>query len=181
MEKLGFFFDISNCIGCYACEIACKQENHISPQVDEQPGACGPRWRRVYEYESGQYPDVKVSYASISCKHCANPPCLEVCPTGAIWVMDETGIVMVDKGQCIGCAECLSACPFGIPQFDDSGLMEMCNFCFGRIDQGLPPACVEVCPTNAICYGALKDLSFNAGYEAGRKMHMEPRGDFYVE
>jgi len=170
MKKLGFFFDVSKCIGCFACEIACKQENNLRPHVDEEPGATGPRWRRVYEYESGVYPDVTVYYVSISCRHCANPPCLEVCPSGAIRVAEKTGIVVVDKDKCIGCAECFSACPFGIPQFDDNGLMEKCDFCAGRIAQGLSPACVDACPTGAINFGPLNELSYYAGYKAGQKM-----------
>ena len=180
MKRIGFFFESSKCIGCFACEVACKQENNIRPHVDEEPGSTGPRWRRVYEYESGSYPQVRVRYISLSCLHCAKPPCMAVCPSGAISKDNETGIVMVDKNKCIGCDECISACPFGAPQFDDEGLMEKCDFCASRIAQNQIPACVAACPSKALTYGTLDVLSEKRGRKAGEKILSAVEPSFFI-
>ena len=157
-DKLGFYFDATQCTGCKACQVACK---------DKWDLPFGVNWRRVAEYTGGSWvknPDntyeqtVFAYYTSIACNHCENPLCVEVCPTQALNQRDD-GIVEIDDSKCIGCRYCEWACPYGAPQFnEDEGVMTKCNLCADYIDEGLPPACVAACPSRALHFGPIEEL-----------------------
>lgn len=150
MEQWGFFVDTENCVGCKACEIACKNRNNLGP---------GPRLRKVTSLESGEFPNVTVMNISMSCMHCGKPACEAVCPTGAIRKREEDGVVVVDNTKCIGCHYCFFACPFGVPQYGEDGTMVKCDLCTDRREAGLDPACVHTCFYDALHAGPLAELS----------------------
>jgi anaerobic dimethyl sulfoxide reductase subunit B (iron-sulfur subunit) len=145
-KQYGFYFDADRCVQCRTCEVACKSTRNVEPRV---------KWRRVVEIWGGHYPNVTRAFFSLACMHCGKPPCIEACPTGAISKRDEDGIVVVDRDKCNGCRDCLPACPYGVPQFGEDGIMQMCDFCTG-ID--IEPACAASCPTEALKFGALDEL-----------------------
>jgi len=140
--------DHTRCIGCHACTTACKSENEVPLSVT----------RTYVKYvDVGQYPQTRRSFQVTRCNQCANPPCVTACPTSAMYRRPD-GIVDFDKSICIGCKACMAACPYDaifINPVDHSA--EKCNFCAHRIDMGLEPACVVVCPTQAILVGDLTD------------------------
>jgi len=138
------------CVGCQACEIACKQENNIN---------VGPRWIRICKEVSKEAGGkLRMDFSMIQCRHCTKPLCREACPVDAIIVRDD-GIVLIDAQLCTGCNQCIDACPFGAPQSNpETGLVEMCTMCVHRIDKGLDPACVQTCPYGALRYGDLNTL-----------------------
>lgn len=156
--QLGFYFNSNTCIGCRTCEIACKDKNNLPT---------GTNWRRVTEYGEGswrtengeQVPAGVVSYyLSVSCQHCASPPCMEVCPASAIW-KDNEGIVHVDKEKCVGDQACLAACPYDAPQFEsDKTEMSKCDMCADLFLIGENPACVDACPLRALDWGEMEKL-----------------------
>jgi anaerobic dimethyl sulfoxide reductase subunit B len=146
----GFYFDSDRCIKCKSCEVACKQWKGIK--------AGTINLRRVEEVTTGVFPEVKRRFISISCQHCAKAPCIEVCPTRAI-VERPDGIVIVNQNECIGCKVCLEACPFGAPQFGEDGLMQKCDMCLDRMENGQSPICAATCPTQALRWGNLEDLA----------------------
>ena len=156
MPQIGWIIDLTKCTGCHTCEVACKMENNtppiLSPLLLESPySAVQVNWRRVLEIESGRYPNVKRSFYTMSCHHCAQPACMASCPVGAITKRDKDGVVLIDQTACIGCKYCAAACPYGAPQFNENtGLMEKCTFCVHRIDVGLEPACVTSCLGGAL-------------------------------
>jgi anaerobic dimethyl sulfoxide reductase subunit B (iron-sulfur subunit) len=147
-----FYFDARFCSGCKACQVACKDHNHLP---------IGLLWRRVYEIVGGGWQenggawtqDVFAYNLSIACNHCAKPICVEVCPASAITVRPD-GIVLLNSDLCIGCRLCSWACPYSAPQYDaDAGYMTKCNFCIENIEAGIPPACVSACPMRVLDYG----------------------------
>lgn len=148
-KQLGFYIDTDRCVQCHACEVACKSWNGLE---------LGIQWRRVADIWEGQFPDVSNRTISYSCMHCAKPACASVCPEKAISKRAEDGIVVVDPGKCIGCRACLKACPFHVPQYGRNGVMQKCNLCLERVEQGKPPSCVATCPGEALKFGALEDL-----------------------
>jgi anaerobic dimethyl sulfoxide reductase subunit B (iron-sulfur subunit) len=150
MEQLGFLIDTGNCVGCRACEIACKNAKGLG---------VGPRLRQVQILESGSFPDLQVTNISLSCMHCGNPACMAVCPTGAISKNSADGVVTVDDSKCIGCHYCFFACPFGIPTYSAAGTMVKCDLCADRRAMGLEPACVQTCFYDALHAGSLSDLA----------------------
>jgi Fe-S-cluster-containing dehydrogenase component len=155
---------------CFTCEVACKAEHDLRPRAEEQPGAKGPRYREVIQVETLETKgETSVQYISMACMHCGSAPCLEVCPTKAIFRDSDYGVVLVNRDLCIGCRYCSWACPFGAPQFDRDGLMQKCDFCIDRLREGKEPACVEYCCGGAIKAGPVEELSTEArGKAAGR-------------
>ena len=145
-KQYGFYFDADRCVQCRTCEVACKSAHSIEP---------GIKWRRVVETWDGVYPDITCSFFALACMHCGKPACIEVCPTGAISKRGEDGIVVVDRDNCNGCQNCLPACPYGVPQFGDDGMMQKCDLCAGI---NMEPACAVSCPTEALRFGTLDEL-----------------------
>jgi Fe-S-cluster-containing dehydrogenase component/formate-dependent nitrite reductase membrane component NrfD len=152
--------DHTRCIGCHACSTACKAENEVPLGVH----------RTYVKYaEVGTFPQVKRHYQVTRCNQCDDAPCVEICPTTAMYRRPD-GIVDFDKSICIGCKACMAACPYDaifINPEDHSA--EKCNFCAHRIDVGLEPACVTVCPTQAILVGDLDDPSSRVAQIAHRE------------
>ena len=142
--------DQTRCIGCHACTTACKSENEVPLSVT----------RTYVKYvDTGVFPEARRSFQVTRCNQCADPPCVDACPTSAMFRRAD-GIVDFDKSVCIGCKACIAACPYDaifINPEDHSA--EKCNFCAHRIDMGLEPACVVVCPTEALLVGDMNDPS----------------------
>lgn len=148
MPNFGFVINNRTCIGCHACSTACKSENEVPLGV----------YRTWVKYtEVGHYPDVRRNFQVTRCNHCANPPCVRICPVTAMYQRDD-GIVEFDPDVCIGCKACLQACPYDAIHIDpDTGTAAKCHYCAHRTDIGLEPACVVVCPEHAIIAGDLDD------------------------
>lgn len=148
--QLGFIHNNVDCIGCRACEIACKDKNGLPP---------GPRFRRVLHVEGGTFPDVFAYKVNMSCNHCAQPACLPTCPTGAIYKRKKDGIVDIDSTLCIGCRRCEAACPYGAPQYDpEANIVKKCNLCVDEIDAGRKPYCVMACMMRVLDIGPIDKL-----------------------
>lgn len=141
-----FRHDSFRCTKCYACEIACQQWHGIP--------AGTIKLRRVTEEVKGIFPDVQRIFHSVTCRHCADAPCIASCPENAIVKREEDGIVIVDSTKCSGCRVCLEACPFGIPQFNAAGIMQICDMCLDRLAEGKNPICHDACPTQALRWGS---------------------------
>ena len=148
MANYGFLIDQGKCIGCHACSTACKSENQVPLGV----------YRTWVKYvETGAYPDVRRRFQVTRCNHCANPPCVRICPVSAMYQRDD-GIVEFDPSICIGCKSCMQACPYDSIYLDpETNTAAKCHFCAHRLDVGLEPACVVVCPEHAILAGDLND------------------------
>ncbi|MEJ2202619.1 MAG: polysulfide reductase NrfD [Gemmatimonadota bacterium] len=140
--------DHTRCIGCHACTTACKSENQVPLSVT----------RTYVKYvDSGAFPQARRSFQVTRCNQCADPPCVASCPTAAMHQRPD-GIVDFDKAICIGCKACIAACPYDAIFINpDDRSAEKCNFCAHRIDVGLEPACVVVCPTQALLVGDMND------------------------
>lgn len=158
MTQYGFFFDATRCTGCHTCEAACRDGNRLE---------LGQTFRRVYEVEGGAWAqaqdgtwttDSYTYYTSVSCQHCDDPACMQVCPTGAMH-KDGNGAVCVDQKRCIGCGYCALACPYGNPSVDrDKGHSVKCDGCAARIEEGKRPLCVDACTARALEFGPVEDL-----------------------
>ena len=142
--KYGFVIDNRKCIGCHACTTACKSEHQVPVGVNRT-------W--VKQVEKGIFPDTRRLFSVMRCNHCTEAPCVEICPVEALFVRED-GIVDFDKNRCIGCKSCMQACPYDALYIDpDTHTAAKCNYCAHRIDIGLEPACVNVCPEEAIISG----------------------------
>jgi DMSO reductase iron-sulfur subunit len=163
--------DLTACIGCQACTIACKFENGTALGVDwHRVETIGdPRAQLGQDLPRGTYPNLTMAWLPVPCQHCANPPCAQVCPTGAITQTAE-GLVLVDQDRCTGCRYCSWACPYQVPQFNlDSGTMEKCTLCAHRVTQGEQPACVAACVYGARIFGDLDDPTSEAAQLIARR------------
>jgi Fe-S-cluster-containing dehydrogenase component/formate-dependent nitrite reductase membrane component NrfD len=142
----GFVINNKTCIGCHACSTACKSENEVPLGV----------YRTWVKYvEKGEFPNTKRIFQVTRCNHCANPPCVRICPVTAMYQRDD-GIVEFDPEVCIGCKACMQACPYDAIYIDpESHSAAKCHYCAHRTDLGLAPACVVVCPTHSIIAGDL--------------------------
>ncbi len=168
--RYGMVIDLKRCVGCNACTLACKAEKGTPP---------GIRYQRVDKYEIGKYPTARLAFRPIPCMHCAQPACLDVCPTGATYKRDD-GIVLIDHDKCMGCRYCVLACPYearqslrrvdryygqgGLTPYEvmkqedlDRGTAVKCDFCVTRLEKGRMPACVDTCPAQARYFGDLDD------------------------
>ncbi len=140
-----------DCVGCNACEVACKQEHNLP---------VGPRWIRVYSDSPREIEGkLQLRYIVTHCMHCSCPPCKDVCPVETI-TKREDGIVLINEELCIGCKDCIEACPLGVMQFDEEKeVAQKCDLCVDRLDRGSPPACVAVCPSHCIYFGDTKEIT----------------------
>lgn len=162
--------DLNRCVGCLACSVACKALNNVQ---------IGHFWNKVLRIgpypneEEGDYPNVYMYFVPLTCQHCENPQCVEVCPTGAA-VKTENGTVQIDPDSCIACGSCLEACPYGVRYIDEEENVAMkCTMCRGNIDPNAGvPQCVSQCSGNARWYGDIDEglSSFVGTYG--------PNGDF---
>lgn len=177
-KRWGMVIDQDRCIGCWTCAVACKEENN-------QPE--GVWWNHILtvggeelDTPAGEWPELELAYQPVNCFHCENPPCVRVCPVGATYQRDD-GIVMMDYDRCIGCRYCMVSCPYSVRVFNweeptqippaegtfhvgaaekgprPKGVVEKCDFCYHRVDDGLQPFCIEVCPARARIFGDLND------------------------
>ncbi len=171
MSRYGLAIDLSRCTGCYACIVACKSENSTLPGVS---------WIRIDKKEQGEFPKVTRNYVPMLCMQCSEMPCAKVCAAGAI-SQGDSGIVFVDQDRCI-CGDvkpCIAACPFEVlvenqakksyfpdyltPHEEEAyaphrgAVVEKCNLCYPKVSEGLLPACVQTCPTQALIFGDLDD------------------------
>lgn len=166
LGQYGFFVDTTRCVKCYACEVACQQWHGF---------AAGTHMRRtVHEECMGRFPQVKRVFRSLSCMHCEKPACVGVCPVGALSKRDEDGLVVVDKGKCIGCRSCALACPFDVPRYGEKKIMDKCDGCLslGR-RAGDAPRCVNTCPTRALRFGAIEEMESLAAKKGGARLEGE--------
>jgi Fe-S-cluster-containing dehydrogenase component len=162
--------DVGKCVGCYCCQIACKDEhvgNDWSPYAKPQPDT-GHFWLKINEIERGTTPKVKVTYIPYLCMHCDNPPCIPACPIRAI-VKRPDGIVLINPDKCDGCRslekgpQCIKACPYNVIYFNEElKIAQKCTLCAHILDGVDPlvkaPRCVEVCPHDAIMFGEEGEL-----------------------
>jgi formate dehydrogenase iron-sulfur subunit len=167
---MGFFTDTTICIGCKACEVACKNWNQLPAReggMNELSGLSydntvrldGIHWRHVKFVEQFDQPyEGRWLMMSDVCKHCVQAGCLEVCPTGAI-IRTEFDTVVIQSDVCNGCRMCIPACPFGVIEINPvSGTAQKCTLCYDRLAVGLEPACSKACPTDSIQFGTVAEL-----------------------
>ena len=199
-SAMGFFTDTSLCIGCKACEIACKQWNQLpasdpvwtGSSYDNTGQLSATTWRHVQFIEHIERPDIPLIQPGAElmsgsqstalpffnsdrwlmqsdvCKHCANAPCLEACPTGSI-IRTEFDTVYVQQDICNGCGYCVVACPFGVIARDQYGdhKAHKCTLCYDRLKEGFEPACAKACPTDSIQFGEVEQLKIQARERLG--------------
>ena len=154
-ERKGFVIDVFRCIGCDTCSIACKMENNV-PIGQHRLRILNPQQTTVYDKPTGHYPDLSMEWWPVMCQHCVDAPCIDDCPTYAIHKRND-GLVEIDPEMCVGCQNCGEACPYDVISFDkDVGTADKCDMCDHRVQDGLQPMCVEVCPTRAIHFGDIE-------------------------
>jgi formate dehydrogenase iron-sulfur subunit len=177
-RRMGFFTDTTTCIGCKACEVACKQWNDLPADgsrfekggsYDHTGELSASTWRHVRFVELAETPaevDVGAAVARMEdwvfmsdvCKHCTNAGCLDACPTGAL-IRTEFETVVLQPDVCNGCGYCIPACPFGVVDRDRiDGRAAKCTLCYDRLEDGLEPACAKACPTDSIQFGPYDEL-----------------------
>ncbi len=156
MAQMGFYFDQTACLGCKACQIACRDKNNLYKT--------GEIFRNVDTVEDGIFPEVRYFSKSISCNHCATPACVAQCPTAAAYKEEESGVVLIDTEICIGCGTCVTACPYNEPVYiEDLNIVQKCDSCYVARGKGEQTACVSACPMRALDFGTLEDLKAKYG------------------
>lgn len=146
--RYGFIIDNRKCIGCHACTTACKAEHQVPLGVNRT-------W--VKQVEKGEFPNTRRLFSVMRCNHCTEAPCVEICPVEALFFRED-GIVDFDNRRCIGCKSCMQACPYDALYINpENHTAAKCNYCSQRVDIGLEPACVNVCPEHAIISGDMEN------------------------
>jgi len=190
-EPMGFYTDTTVCIGCKACEVACKEWNQLpatnggratlsGDSYDNTRRLDGIHWRHVkfIEQFSPDRRDGRWLMMSDVCKHCVRAGCLEVCPTGAI-IRTEFDTVVIQGDVCNGCRDCIGACPFGVIDINPvSGTAQKCTLCYDRMRAGMTPACAQACPTASINFGTIRDLKQKAEARVGQLHSRGERGAY---
>jgi Fe-S-cluster-containing dehydrogenase component/formate-dependent nitrite reductase membrane component NrfD len=177
--RYGFIIDNRKCIGCHACTTACKAEHEVPVGVNRT-------W--VKQVEKGEFPDTRRLFSVMRCNHCTEAPCVEICPVEALFIRED-GIVDFDKERCIACKSCMQACPYDALYIDpDTHTAAKCNYCAHRIDIGLEPACVNVCPEHAIISGDMDNPATEISHLLARqpvKVRKQEKGTipnlFYID
>ncbi|MFC1868819.1 4Fe-4S dicluster domain-containing protein [Thermodesulfobacteriota bacterium] len=151
MNQKNIFVDLEYCIGCRACEVACKQENDIP---------VGVKWINVVKVGPKMVGDkLRMDFVPMRCRHCAKAPCIDACPEKSISKRSD-GIVLIDRESCNGCMACAEACFFDSIQLNaKTQVAEKCTLCVNRIDAGLEPACVRACPSKCMYFGDINELT----------------------
>lgn len=194
-DAVGMLYDSTQCIGCKACMVACKQANDMpvvnadqNPLWDTPLETSGDTLNviKMYREGKGEHKDqLENGFAFMKrhCLHCVDPSCVSVCPVSAMTKDPVTGIVEHHEDRCIGCRYCVYSCPFGIPkyEYDDAfGQIQKCEFCSHLQAKDETPACCDVCPTGASLFGRVDDLKAEAEKRLAKKpgdRHVFPRGD----
>ncbi len=148
-KKYRLIYDENLCIGCQACNVACRVENSVPDHF----------FRLQVRIETkGEFPDLTMRFSRVSCVMCDNPPCVDVCPTHASF-QGKDGLVHMDTRMCISCQYCILACPYEARFVNPiTKAVDKCNFCYEtRVSKSLNPACVSVCPTEALCFGDMRN------------------------
>lgn len=168
-EQYRFHFDMTKCIGCKCCVVACNEQNGNPADI---------LWRRVGEIEGGLYPDTHRHYLSMGCNHCLEPTCLTGCPVDAYTKDGVTGIVRHSADACIGCQYCTWNCSYGVPQYNpERGVVGKCDMCYGRLARGQEPACAAACPEEAIRIEIVNVVEWRKTYEASANSPGMPSAD----
>lgn len=189
MTRYGMAIDLKRCFGCQTCAVACKMANNMPAESSfnivytkddtdySHPGKSVLKGDFCYDNAGGVFPDAILSFFPLNCQHCSNPSCVEVCPTGASAIDEETGIVTIDYEACIGCESCIHACPYDVRILNPENVefdldvevgefdapphkpitVEKCTFCKNLIGRGEVPACMDLCPGRARYWGDLDD------------------------
>lgn len=164
-KRYALVIDLEKCIGCHTCTVACKLENGIEDGswiTVRTVGGGG------MDTPGGEWPNLSMHYEPRPCMHCAEPPCIDACPIGAITRRDDA-VVLVDRELCDGCGICVAACPYDVFLTDpDTGVVSKCTLCSHRIDRGLDPFCLICCQGEAIFFGDLADPESEVAGLAGR-------------
>jgi formate dehydrogenase iron-sulfur subunit len=167
-EQYRFHFNVTKCIGCRSCEVACNEQNGNPADI---------LWRRIGEIEGGTYPNTHRHYLSMGCNHCLDAECVKGCPVDAYTKDPITGIVLHSADACIGCQYCVWNCPYSVPQFNPARcVVGKCDMCHGRLTDGLEPACVNACPESAIEIEIVDKTSWRIDYAAAESPGMPAAG-----
>jgi formate dehydrogenase iron-sulfur subunit len=171
-EQYRFHFDMTKCIGCKCCVVACNEQNGNPADI---------LFRRVGEIEGGTYPNTQRHYLSMGCNHCVEPTCLTGCPVNAYDKDVMTGIVRHSADMCIGCQYCTWNCSYGVPQYNpERGVVGKCDMCHGRLMEGQDPACVNACPEDAIQIEIVKIAEWRDQYQATANAPGMPSADHSI-
>lgn len=154
MSQMGFYFDMTRCVGCRTCQVACKDRMNL--------WEAGPRPRRVDSYEAGDYPEAVIYHISMSCNQCSQPACVRACPTGATFKAED-GTMRYDIELCIGCFACVDECPYQAPQALSGGKIARCDSCFSLREKGMNPVCVDACLMRCLDFGETAELQAKYG------------------
>ena len=168
-EQYRFHFDMTKCIGCKCCVVACNEQNGNPAAIN---------WRRVGEVEGGHYPYTQRYHLSMGCNHCLEPSCLIGCPVEAYTKDARTGVVIHSADTCIGCQYCTWNCSYGVPQYNaERGVVGKCDLCHNRLSDEMAPACVSACPEGAISIEIVNVAEWRADYMAADAPGLPSAGD----
>lgn len=186
-QDFAMLFDATRCIGCKACQVACKQWNDLPGEETTNKGTyenplflTADTWLKMHFTEGVQGEEIFWHFTRNSCMHCTSAPCVGSCPTGAI-APRPGGVVLIDDRQCIGCRACVQACPWDAVHMDKkTGVVKKCTLCYDRINNGLEPACVQSCPTDALLFGSYQEMRAHAERRVEElKARGYPRANLY--